>query len=204
MDIILVASEVATWLEELLKASSNSDVRYNSGSSWLADIRAESTFKSPALEKLLVTLIQEKNPAKLDIFSYYAIGAVSGKIHLAVEILFWFFLHRAVCAVLCHASFSLLCAFLGLINRQTYVVRCQASRSWAAQINIHIEHRVSGTLPHDAKWSIHGTCNFSLPCFIVAYLCMSGAHKSSNLHSLRSGESQLSYLDQYSYHNLTF
>ena len=49
------------------------------------------------------------------------------------------------------------------------------------------------------KMKHYGTCDFSMSCFILAYLCMSGAHKSSNLHSLRSGESQLSYLDQYSY-----
>ena len=54
------------------------------------------------------------------------------------------------------------------------------------------------------KMKHYGTCDFSMSCFILAYLCMSGAHQSSNLHSLRSGESQLSCSDQYSYHNLSF
>ena len=43
-----------------------------------------------------------------------------------------------------------------------------------------------------------------MSCFILAYLCISRAHKSSNLHSLRSGTSHLSCSDQYSYPKLSF
>ena len=53
--------------------------------------------------------------------------------------------------------------------RHSRIVGGQASRSWAAQIHIHIANRVSGTLVHDAKSSIYRACDFSLFCFIPAH-----------------------------------
>ena len=51
---------------------------------------------------------------------------------------------------------------------------------------------------------MYRTHHFSLSCFILYHLRILRAHGSSNLHSRRSGKSQLSCSDQYSYRKLNF